>query len=355
MRKLTSSLLVARLAAGLALHAATAGDPIGFLPINCPGSSDTIVSAPLSRAPAYVGTGTGSTVSVGVTGKITFKGTKLFKANEFVYAAGTQSNTYYAFIAGGSKAGDYFTITGNDTTSVTVSLNGDSLAAVTAGTKIKIIPYWTLGTLFPGGAGVTASTGTTVNTEIFLPDTEGAGTNLPPAASYYYSTDTGTWVGGGSTTTSRNDLILQPDSPFTVRNYGPDATTLTAAGTVVISPLMIPLNSRSTGAQDNYVSLMEPVAISLNDSGLATSGAFTASTSGQTGDQLLVFDNAAVQLNKSPSLTYTFLNGVWTRSDMAGDAGTDQVFQPGSGVIIRRAATSDGGTSFWAVPSEVSD
>jgi uncharacterized protein (TIGR02597 family) len=355
MYKLAPSLLAAWLAAGVTLHAATAGDPIGFLPISCPGSSDTILSTPLSRTPAYVGTGTGSTLSAGVSGKITFKGTKLFKANEFVYVAGTQPSTYYVFIASGTKAGDYFTITANDTTSVTVALKGDSLAAITAGTKVKIIPYWTLGTLFPKGAGVTASSGTTVNTEILIPDTEDSGTNLPAEASYYYSADAGAWVGGGSTTTSHNDLILLPDLPFTLRNYGSAATTLTATGTVVISQIMIPLNTSASGQQDNYVSIEEPVPISLNDSGLATSGAFTASTSSQTGDQVLVFDNTAVQLNKTPSLTYTFLNGAWTRSDAAGDAGADQVFQPGSGAIIRRNATSEGATSFWTVPSKVSN
>lgn len=333
---------------------ATAGaEIIGWMPITCLGSSDTIVSAPLARPAVYIGSGTGATVTAGVTGKITFSGTP-FTASQFKYVSGTQSNTYYAFIASGTKEGDYFTITDNDTSSVTVALNGDTLAAVTSGTTVKIIPFWTLGTLFPSGDGVTATSGFTAATQILLPDTATSGTNLAAAGIYTYSSSAAMWLKSG-TSGSANDTILYPDNYFTVRNNTSATTSITVNGAVVVNKLMTALTTNATTKQDNFVAMMRPTTVTLNDSGLISSGAFSASSGFTATDQLFVFDNTVAQLNKAASRIYTYSSGAWRRSGSSGDAGTDAVFTPGTGVIIRKAKNAASTTSLWTSPSTVSN
>jgi uncharacterized protein (TIGR02597 family) len=317
--------------------------------LTCLGLSDTIVSAPLARLPEYEGRGTGLDVIAGSSGKIAFSGTP-FTAGQFKYVAGVQPNTYYAFVASGSKEGDYFTITDNDTNSVQVDLNGDTLAGITAGTTVKIVPFWTLATLFPNGQGVTPTSGFTPATQILLPDTASAGNNLTAAGIYTYSAASGTWSQFGSEGPA-NDTILYPDNYFTVRNNAPAMTTIVVNGAVVVNKQLTALTTNAATKQDNFVAVMRPTPMSLNESGLIASGAFRASSGFTTSDQLFVFDNTVAQLNKAAAASYTYSNGAWRRFGVTGDAGADIVFTPGAGVIIRKARNSSGATSVWTSPA----
>lgn len=334
----------------LSAQAQIASDEIvGWMKLTCLGSSDTIVSPPLARPAVYAGTGTGSTVSAGVTGKITFTGTP-FTASQYKYVAGTQPNTYYAFIASGSREGAYFPISDNDGSSVTIALNGDSVAAVTAGTSVRIVPFWTLGTFFPSGAGVTASTSSVTNTQVILPNLTGDGINLAPRGVYVYSSSSGYWtltgVGG-----SQNDVILYPDSYLTVRNNGSATTTIVAGGAATVTKIVTALSTNTLGKQDNYVALPAPLPLTLNNSGLISSGAFSASTGFASTDQLMVFDNTVAQLNKAAKYIYTYANGAWRRAGVRGDVGGETVFTPGTGVIIRKAKNAGAATSLWTAPA----
>jgi uncharacterized protein (TIGR02597 family) len=69
-------------------------------------------------------------------------------------------------------------------------------------------------------------------------------------------------------------------------------------------------------------------------------------------DELHVFDNAAEGKNKSASAIYFFYNGAWRRVGLPAstDVGTNVVFNPGTGVIIRKAITIDGSTAVWQNP-----
>ncbi len=348
-------LVVLGLAALLAARgfAASVGqEPLGFLKISCPGSSDTIVSLPLNRPTVFVGAATAATVTANAVATLTFSGSP-FTASAYKYAAGTQSNTYFAFIAGGAKEGSYYTIVANTANTLTIDLNGDSIAAIASAVTVKIIPYWTLGTVFPGGSGVTASDGFTAATQVLLPDTTGVGTNLAAAAIYYYASASGSWVKSGSAG-SANDTVLYPDTYFTVRNNTAAATSFTLAGAVAVHKLAVPLATSSSTRQDNPVAIARPVSVTLDASGLVSSGAFTASSGFAVGDQLYVFDNTAAQLRKAASRIYTYANGAWRRSGVSGDSGADSIFTPGAGVLIRKAKTSLGSSATWIDPLPIS-
>jgi len=332
---------------GSAQAGAVADSPSGFVTISCLGSSDTVVSMPVTRTPVYVGSGTMAVITSGSVGMVTFSGAS-FTTSAYKYDSSSQTNTYYLFVASGSKAGSYYTITDNSTATVTVDLNGDDVSAMTSGTTMKIIPYWTLGTVFPSGSGVTATTGFTVATQVIIPNTSDAGINLASSAVYYYSSSTAHWVKSGSTT-SQDDVILYPDNYFTVRNNTSTTTTLTATGNLITTQLMVPLSTRTGGKQDNYVAVGRPVTVTLADSGLISSGAFKSSSSFAITDRLLVFDNTTAKLNKAASTVYYYVNG-WRKSGSTGTFGSDEVFTPGTGVIIRKAKTSAGASVIWTNP-----
>ncbi len=402
-------------------------DPVGYTALPLLANSDSLISIPFTRPVAYagaIGSISGSTITLATSPG--------FTASQFVYASGTQSNTYYAIIgpnvatvsgtvtatngstaitatAGLSslvagdeiivnglaynvasvtsdtaavlsraytgttgsgltatydhspKEGSHYTVTANDTGSVTVNLNGDSLSTVTAGTSVSVIPYWTLGTAFPStdaGTSYIASTGTTNRTRgttLMMPDLTSAGFNLGTSASYtYYNSAWRLVVSTGlDTTDSYNDTILPPTTYFTVRN-GSTATTFTPTGGVYMNRLTVPLDTQASTAQDNAVAVPRPTATTLNDLDLISSGAFTAST-GTTnrtrGDTLITYDNTQAAFNKAASASYVYLTGAWrlvtsTGVDTSTDYGTTALSY-GTGFTIRKIAVTGGVTSFW--------
>jgi uncharacterized protein (TIGR02597 family) len=124
----------------------------GSLQINLLGNSDTFVTLPYVRpevASGLVQSVSGSVVNVtGPTG---------WSTGQFVYSSGIQTNTYFIIIRSGAKEGFWYTITANDSTSLTLNLMGDSLSGLTANDQFDIIPYWTLATFFPNGQGINVS------------------------------------------------------------------------------------------------------------------------------------------------------------------------------------------------------
>ena len=124
-------------------------------------------------------------------------------------------------------------------------------------------------------------------------------------------------------------------------------TTLTALGSVLTKNTTIPLFTRvgaTTVQQDNFVSVIRPIDVKLNDLGLITSGAFLSSPSAVNRiDQLFVFDNTVAATNKSPSATYFYFNGAWRKfgQPLTTDFGNDTI-ATGSGFVIRKGGTATG-------------
>ena len=340
---------------------------VGFVKVTVPANSDTRVSAPLSRIAVYQG-GVAS-----VSGnQITLQGETGFTNNQFVSMPPDQPNTYYVSINSGAKAGMYYTITGNSTTSVTVDLAGDTIAgAVVANDTLKIIPYWTLATLFPNQSGITTTTainGTGNATRVLVPDFDSTGINLPSRSIYYYYSGTGFggpgWrkLGGGFTN-KRDNEIIPPDAYVILRQREAASTVATVAGAVPTSrrAIVVNVNAPNT-AQDNAVSVEVPVPVTLAQSKLADPvlGAFAGSPDidGSTGDRLLVWDDTLVGHDKPSARIYYYYTGSgsggpgWRLLGGSNSAIQDDepVFQPGTGVVIRKQAQPSAGTQIWHVP-----
>jgi uncharacterized protein (TIGR02597 family) len=331
-----------------------ATDPVGFTTQQCLANSDTLIGVPFTRPPEFVGA-----VQSISGGTLTFSGTP-FTTNQFVYAAGSQPKTYFALLGPHSssnpKEGSFYTITSNGTNSVTVDLEGEDISAVQAGTQVQVIPYHTLGSLFPASdAGVSFSVSSNQavrQTEILIPNYGGTGINLAPAETYFYlgGATPGWRRFGESGLPIRNDQPLVNAGYFILRNKA-TATTFTPTGAVLMKKAAVPLITRAGAAslkQDNYVSLIRPVDVQLNDLGLISSGAFAASSNQAVRvDELLVYNNAATGINKSPAATYYYRAGAWRKFGADSvDAGTD-VIPTGAAFIIRKGGTPNGTTAFW--------
>jgi len=353
----TRFLLIFLILAGSAAHAQSVStDPWGFIPVTAKGSSDTLISAPLHRGAEFQGiltAASGSTLTVNGTSW----GTDAFK------------NTHYVLIASGSKEGAFYQITGNTSTALTINLAGDTLgSAVTSGTEIQVIPFWTLNTLFPEGAGVKPSPTFLPQTSVLIPEQTRVGINLSAAASYFYYS--GTQRGGEgwrrfgvSPTLKFDDQPLSPNSVLIVRHEVPGDTTITVPGAVQMTTLANVIATLAANKpQDKAIAFNVAAPTSLGASLLFESGSFTGSqTIDSPVDELLVFDPSVAQTNKPPSAIYYYFLGSthggpgWRRKgDLSTKHNTTLLFQPASGYILRKAASPQPASARWSVrPSYV--
>jgi uncharacterized protein (TIGR02597 family) len=328
--------------AALAQTASATTAPVGFVTITTLSNSDTIFSTPLAQPAVFSGS-----VSTLSSATITATGTPGWTTNAFQYVAGTQSNTYYLRFTTGAMAGNYFTVTANTSNSLTVNLAGNLLTSVAVGDQFSIIPYWTLGTLFPASAAGTefqASTPFARNTEVLFPDQVSLGVNLAPASIFYFINSA--WTQAGSTSGAvANDTVLPPDSYVIIRNQA-FTGSITVMGGVVTTLQSTPLNSYPTHPQDNFVAVTYPVPTTLNNLGLAA--AFVPSTPFSRNDELLVFDNTVATINRSPSAIYFYQNGAWQLAGGNGSNSGSVVLNAGTGFIVRKAVNASGpSTTDW--------
>ena len=319
--------------------------PVGFTSTSLRGESDSAISLPFVRTSAFLGS-----VQSTSGDTITVSGSP-WTANQFVYVAGSQSNRYYALIGpatgANAKEGHTYPIIGNGTNTLTVELGPDDLVGIPASAQVSVIPNWTLKTVFPAAnqnVSFTPTVSTSAyKTQIRVPNPSLAGINLP-VATYYFSNDAWRLEGDGST--DRGDDPLLPDSYFIVRNLnGAPTLPLLTVGGVLLKKLTVPLITSASAQQDNPVSLLRPLGVALNATGLNRGdGSFVAS------DELLVFDNTQIGYDKTPAIYFVdpaVPNGPWR---LAGDNATDRggdIIAAGTGFIIRKAPTGSGQPAFW--------
>ena len=355
------------LLASLGFAQSVVTDPVGFTTTSCLSNSDTLVSIPFTRPQAFVG----SVASIAGS-TLTVTGSPGWTTNQFVYAQGSQPNHYYLLVGPAAttnpKEGHTYPITANAASAFTVDTTNDDLTGIPTNAQVIIIPYWTLATVFPAsdsGVSFTATTFTrTIQTEILIPNYNATGINPSAAAVYFFSnnvngsTNNIGWRIVGDNFTDHGDDVLIPDGYMTIRNLNNAPTLpLTAVGGVLTKNLAVPELTNAASARDNSVSMVRPVNVALNSTGLdPADGSFVATTLTRSlQDQLFVYDNSTVALNKSPSAIYIYgnninggNNGVGWRivGDNATDHGSDQI-PAGSALIIRKAANGTGAPVYW--------
>jgi len=374
------------------LSKAVETDPAGFVTINLAGNSDSYVYIPFKRSAEFVGTaaslsanGTydagepftdGNSNQIWDNGEtftdtsnvIALTGTPGLTVNQFVYVSGTQPKHYYVFLKSGTRVGMYYSVVSNAAASLTVDTAGDDLTtAIDSTTTLEVIPYDTLGSIFPAGAGVHPSSShsfATRQSEVYLPDFSTVGKNLALTISYYYYSGAAGlgpgWRKAGAAGVLANDDTLSPDSFFVVRHNIATNTALTFTGTVQMSELSTPVRTLAAATdQDNAVALPFATEITLAQSKLFESGAFAGSSShgfAARQDEILVWDNTVTGKNKSANAIYYYYTGAaapgpgWRKSGVAGTLANDDVISSSTkGIVIRKKATAQPTTVLWSV------
>jgi uncharacterized protein (TIGR02597 family) len=370
-------------------------DPAGFVTVNLAGNSDSYVYIPFKRSPAFVGmaaslsnngtydAGEPFTDNVTVNGTwdagepftdtnnvVTLAGAPAFTVNQFVYVAGTQPNRYYAFLKAGTRIGMYYSVVSNAGNSITLDLAGDDLAtagAITGSTSLEVIPFDTLGSVFPGGVGVHPSSshaGASRLSEILIPDLKTPGKDLAFADSYYYYSGAAGvgpgWRKAGFAGVLANDAILLPDTLFAVRHNTATSTSVTFTGTVQMAQLTTPIGTLAGSTdQDNAVALPFATEMTLAQLKLFESGAFVGSSShagASRQDEVLVWDNSISGRNKAADVSYYYYTGTagagpgWRLAGVAGTiANNDVVIGANKGIVIRKKSPGSATTLLWTV------
>ncbi len=315
---------------------------LGSVSRAAPANTDSHVGPPFVRNASWIG------AVASVTGNVvTIQGSPSWTTNRFIPSS-SATDIYHVRVRTGALAGHYFVVTSNTSNTVTVDAAGLPINSLSSGDSLEITPFWTIGALYPpSAAGVTyiaSSSALSTQTQLLFFDPTSTGTNRSPSATYFFYN--GAWrKTGASVTTSFDTVVVYPDTYYIQRNKA-TATTLTFKGRVQSDFLGTVLEG-AVSANDNYLTLALPMAVSLNETGLATSAFASSPSPLSRTDELLLFDPSGTGLNRSPSGTYYYYNGAWrkTGSSASLDFGSTVTIPSGHGFVIRKPPAA--GSTTW--------
>jgi uncharacterized protein (TIGR02597 family) len=324
----------------------------GYLKIECPGGTDTRVSAPFHPVAAWSGPLAGAPQSAG--GGIVRLTVNL--PAEIGVGAFAATPHWVLCKAASVAAGRHFLVTAHNGASIDVEGGAADWAGVAAGAQVEVIPAWTLDGLFPPGQQSTfhLSTGRLApdrGSELLLFNQVGKGTQLAPSRRYFITASGWTSVDGF---TGGGDTIIAPGEAFIIRHpAGRPATEFVVSQQVYGEVVRIGVRVSEDSRQDTTAAPPRPVKIPLEDLQFS-SGLFEDSASTDPilrKDELIVFDNTAQGINKAPAGIFFRTGGQWVE-DTAGFPVANLVeIEPSAGLVIRKSAGTLDQTVQWANPA----
>ena len=312
-------------------------DPVGYVSTTTPTGDDALIGLPLTQAIVFAGVAdsvSGAQVSVSAT-----------------LTLDAYNNTHYVLVTSGANAGQWSEVIATAVDSITTA---EVLLAATD--TFDVVPFWTLATAFPGGAGVGASANPNVpSTTILLNDLNASGVNLSAGSVYFYFAGPSPAAGFYQTGpfADGNNVRLSPETYVTIRNNsGSDLSTVVTGfvpadvvGTTVIGVL--------SAGQDNQVVNPYPAAMTLATSGLTDVVAPAANPNVPT-DTVLIFDpeNTSGQ-NLSAGSVYFYFAGPspsagWYQTGSFADGNNVEI--PAGGAFIIRKGAGDDEVIAWNPP-----
>lgn len=323
-------------------------DVIGMTKTLCQGGSDTLIGIPFQR-PAVAGGKLAEEPRL--NGNVAIL-SATSPAGDFGEIA--NGEYYLRFIGDSASSGSWHPIVARSGNNITIHQRSHDLSLLEVGDLFEVIPYWTLGSLFP------PETQSTVHvsggplppsraTEVLVTDLIREGVSLAPDRLYFITT-TGWQQATSGFPVSGGQKVL-PGQVIIVRHpEGADDTWFTALQRVLSGVERLPIRTSVRGHQDNVISLLRPVPIKLSELDLSAD-LFIDSASNSANDrqdELLLFDNATASFNKVPTKTYFRVGGTW-RED---DGGTypnanDEEVPIAAAIVLRKAPTTDGRSLIW--------
>jgi len=313
--------------------------PVGYITKTVSANADLRLGLPFKQAASF--TGAAAAVSAGTVSVSTTM-------------PDVTTASHYLWITSGTLEGNWYVVSSSDASSVTVSDDLET-AGLVASDTFEVIPLWTLNTLFPDGAGFTASPDPFAPVAFILTsDITGEGTNLAPGTAYFYHDGSlgpaGWYINGDIAAGTQNTVALSPEAYITIRNGTSSDITATVSGTVPATVVNNDVIQRAAGDQDNQIPNPYPASVTLSNSGLET-GSTPALTPSPDPfapiDLLLVFDAQPTATNPAPDKVFFYHDGSlgpagwYLNGDIA--AGTQDAYEipAGAAIVVRRASGSD--------------
>jgi uncharacterized protein (TIGR02597 family) len=337
-QKILSLLAIASLSTFSSLFAVET-DPVGYLTFTAADAADTKFGLPMEQA-AVLSTSVDSVASGAVTVSVD---------------ASAASDSHYLQFSDGALAGQWFQVSTSSATSITVAEDLEALGAA-AGDTFRVIPFWTLSTLFGADFPVSTDPFTPV-AEILGNDVTGIGINKAPASNYAYHDGSSGFVSAGWFDVSNafggtvDDQKLSPDTFITIRNQSGSEYSLVLAGAVPTLPLSIGVVADASSRNDNLVYNPYPADIQLSLSSLidvvdVSTDPFSPLT------EVVVYESFT-GLNPAPTANYAYHDGSsgfvaagWFNVSNAFGGTQDTVTIPqGGAFIIRKGAGTSSG--YW--------
>lgn len=294
--------------------------------------------------------------------------------NVFNIAAGALPENY-----GGSSHEVIFTshalqgrryrIASNTATTVTLDPQSPDALAVQGlqvGDSFKIVPFWTLSSLFASQEDIAVTGQDVLNpvTTVKLYDPSDTGINIAPRKTYFFHDGSllpegAGWYDNDDIEAGRKDnVVLLPENFLVVRNSTAAALPLRVVGQVPVDPLGATLGRPVEGVQDSLATNPYPVAVSLGALGLVTSSIVDI-----TGADVLnpvdtvKFRVQPMGFNPAPNKTYFYHDGSlltagigWYDNDGLEEGLQNDVLVPPGGSIIVRKGFGPSSMGTWLPP-----
>lgn len=330
MKLLRSSLAI--LTAGvLSANAQTtvATDPVGFTSFTVNANSDQKLGVPMQQSSAFQGQASlvsGTTVeATGIT---------------------ALAGSYFLVATSGTANGQWEEIASFSAGSVTLAA---AITGFTTGDSFDIKPFWTLGTLFPGGGAVPASPDVfDPRASVLVNNPAATGVNIPASGSYLYHGGSVDYVAGWYDANApdsglKNNVVLSPEVALAIRNNTASAVSVSFVGSVPASKFGLDVVRSASGPQDNLVYNKFPADVTLGNSDLADGAVSPSADVFDPGDQVLLYALNNSGYNPAASSAYFYHGGSvdyvegWYDSS-APDSGlkNSTVIPAGSQVVIRK-------------------
>lgn len=270
------------------------------------------------------------------------------------------TDAHYILFTSGVLLGKWYQVISYSSSSLTVNENLQA-AGLVIGDNFKVVPFWTLDTLFPGGGSIPPSSDAFDPAAfVLLNDPTGIGTNLAANKVFFYyngSPESEGWydndnLGGGLA----GSTPLEPGAYLTIRNGTSSLVSVAGYGDVPDNTVSNEILSRSAGAQDNQIANPYPTAVTLRASRLFEDGVVRGSSDVfDPVDYLLVYEGIPSGFNPAASRVLFYYDGSqvpegWYDNDNLGDGPIDDYeIDPGAALVVRRSSGTDELIS-WSPP-----
>ena len=264
------------------------------------------------------------------------------------------AGAHVAVIGSGQAEGHSFTIRSHSGNALTLETGEFSLVTlgVEAGDLVRIHPRWTLGTAFPpeafnsptGPVDPEHLSGLTLH-RLLVP-----ATSINPTASESWIFRDGAWRSASDPDGPATDnSVLAAGDYLIVRNEN-ETLWFSSFGDVTMHANVVLLSRRVDGPVDNTKTVLNPLPVTLRDSGLIESAAFRSSIDGlRRSDMVVVYDYSEPGDAPAVIAFYIYHGGGWRKlgEPLHLDFGSDLLQGPHRAAFIRTGSQESAETVVW--------